>query len=55
MDTELCGVMRSPVFEPRLKNRKILTSPVNDIFESDILLRLNNDFSNWTYIYYDSV
>ena len=47
-DTELCNVMISPVFEPRLKNRKVLTSPVNDIFESDILPRLNNDFSNWT-------
>ena len=48
MDTELYNVMISPVFEPRLKNRKVLTSPVNDIFESDILPRLNNDFSNWT-------
>ena len=38
----------SPVFEPRLKNRKVLTSSVNDIFESDILPRLNNDFSDWT-------
>ena len=41
-------IQNSAVFEPRLKNRKILTSPVNDIFESDILPRLNNDFSNWT-------
>ena len=47
-DTELYIVMISPVFEPRLKNCKVLTSPVNDIFESDILPRLNNDFSNWT-------
>ena len=47
-DTELCSVMISPVFEPRLKNRKVLTSPVDDIFESDILPRLDNDFSNWT-------
>ena len=38
-DTERCNVMISPVFEPRPKNRKVLTSPVNT---------LNNDFSNWT-------
>ena len=37
------------VFKPSLKNRKVLTSPVNDIFESDIFPRLNNDFSNWTW------
>ena len=40
--------MISPVFEPRLKNRKVLTLPVDNIFESDILPRLDNDFSNWT-------
>ena len=47
-NTELCYVMISPVFEPRLKNRKLLTSSVNYIFESDSLPRLNNDFSNRT-------
>ena len=26
----------------------VLTSPVDNIFESDILPRLDNDFSNWT-------
>ena len=48
LNTELCSVMISPVFEPRLKNRKVLTSLVDDIFESDILPRLDNDFSIWT-------
>ena len=47
-DTELCNVMISPVFEHKLKNRKVLTSSVNDIFENDILSRLNNNFCNWT-------
>ena len=47
-DTELCNVMISPVFEPRLKNRKVLTSPINIIFDNDILPQLKNDFTEWT-------
>ena len=39
----------SPVFEPRLKNRKVLTSPVNDIDPyADVVPHLDNDFSDWT-------
>ena len=39
----------SPVFEPRLKNRKVLTSPVNDIDPyADAVPHLDNDFSDWT-------
>ena len=39
----------SPVFEPRLKNRKVLTSPVNDIDPYvDAVPHLDNDFSDWT-------
>ena len=39
----------TPVFEPRLKNRKVLTSPVNDIDPyADVVPHLNNDFSDWT-------
>ena len=38
----------SPVFQPRLKNRKILTSPVNDIDSyEDIVPHIDNDFSDW--------
>ena len=47
-DTELCNVMISPVFEPRLKSRKVLTSPINVIFDNDILPQLKNDFTEWT-------
>ena len=39
----------SPVFEPRLKNRKVLTSPVKDIDPyADAVPHLDNDFSDWT-------
>ena len=39
----------SPVFEPRLNNRKVLTSPVNDIDPyADAVPHLDNDFSDWT-------
>ena len=38
----------SSVFQPRLKNRKILTSPVNDIDSNeDIVPHIDNDFSDW--------
>ena len=38
----------SPVFQPRLKNRKILTSPVNDIDSyENIVPHIDNDFSGW--------
>ena len=47
-DTELCNVMISPVFEPRLKNHKVLTSPINVVFDNDILPQLKNDFTEWT-------
>ena len=47
-DTELCNVMIFPVFEHRLKNRKVLTSPINVIFGNDILPQLKNDFTEWT-------
>ena len=36
------------MFEPRLQNRRVLISSVNNILESDILLQMNKDFSNLT-------
>ena len=46
--------MISLVFEPRLKNRKVLTSLIHVVFDNDILPQLNNDYTEWTwYIYCD--
>ena len=40
--------IKSPVFQPRLKNRKILTAPVNDIDPYvDVVPHIDNDFSYW--------
>ena len=47
-DTELCNVMMSPMSEPRLKNRKVLTFTINVILDNDILPQLMNDFTEWT-------
>ena len=39
----------SPLFEPRLKNRKVLTPPVNDIDPyADVVPHLDNDFFDLT-------
>ena len=42
------------VVEPRLKNRKVLTSPVNDIFDGDILPQLKNSLIGLD-VYYESL
>ena len=48
-DNEHYMYIISPVFEPRLKNRKVLTSPVNDNDPyADVVPHLDNDFSDWT-------